>query len=251
MRGSYVLSARAVAETLAISAPTMLDSVLGRGSFEACDARLSTWSRRVVEAARIELSLGGREHLAAARPGETFVIMSNHRSHYDIPVLFDALRGRTLRMVTKTELFRIPLFGPAMRAAGFIEIDRGNRERAIASLREAKRTLARGVDVWIAPEGTRTRDAVLAPFKKGGFVLALETGLRCAVVCCSVAAAAEGAVGAEVGAACATGPATTGAGGAAGVTGAGATGAAATASAAGSAGAVIVAVDDDPSCESP
>src|SRR5262249_54559282 len=66
----------------------------------------------------------------------------------------------------------------AMRAAGFIEVDRKNRQRAIASLKAARATLDGGVDVWIAPEGTRSRTGALGPFKQGGFVLAIETARR-------------------------------------------------------------------------
>ena len=96
---------------------------------------------------------------------------------YDIPVLFYVL-GPNLRMITKAELFEIPVFGPAMKHAGFISIDRSNRQRAIKSLEIAKQMIAGGVNVWIAPEGTRSKTGQLLPFKKGGFNLALEAGLR-------------------------------------------------------------------------
>jgi 1-acyl-sn-glycerol-3-phosphate acyltransferase len=65
-----------------------------------------------------------------------------------------------------------------MRAAGFIEIDRGHRQRAIESLGVAKEALSRGVHVWIAPEGTRSLTGELLPFKKGGFALAMDSGMR-------------------------------------------------------------------------
>lgn len=177
MSGSFALSARGMAETLAISAPTVFDGFTGRLSMQVCDERLERWSRRLLEQAGVELVVVGRENLAA-RPGETFVVMSNHRSLYDIPVLFRALPGRRLRMVTKSELFRVPVWGRAMRASGFIEVDRKDRERAIASLKAARATLDAGVDVWIAPEGTRSRTGALGPFKQGGFVLAIETERR-------------------------------------------------------------------------
>ena len=177
MSGSIALSARGMAETLAISAPTVAEGLTGRLTMAACDARLARWSRRLLEQAGVELVVRGRERLDAFT-GETFVVMSNHRSHYDVPVLFQALAGRRLRMITKAELFRVPLWGRAMREAGFIEIDRSNRARAIASLKAARATLDAGVDVWIAPEGTRSRTGALGPFKKGGFLLALETGKR-------------------------------------------------------------------------
>lgn len=186
MKRGYALALAGMAETLAISVPTVVDALRGRTTLEACDARLARWSRRLLEQAEVRLETFGLDALFPPAPPapsgpraarETFVVMSNHRSVYDIPVLFQAF-PRTLRMVTKTELFKIPVWGPAMRAAGFIEIDRKDRARAIASLAVARARLESGVNVWIAPEGTRSRDGTLREFKKGGFLLALETGLR-------------------------------------------------------------------------
>jgi 1-acyl-sn-glycerol-3-phosphate acyltransferase len=101
--------------------------------------------------------------------------MSNHQSLYDIPVLFQALDQR-MRMIAKKELFKVPLWSTAMRRCGFIEIDRGNRSRAVDSLRAAEAALANGVSIWIAPEGTRSRSGRLLPFKRGGFHLAMAAG---------------------------------------------------------------------------
>lgn len=165
------LSLAGLAETLAISVPTVVEAALGRLTMEACDARLASWSRRVIELANATVHVHGQEHLA---PGRTYVVMSNHRSLYDVPVLFQAY-PRRLRMVAKRELFAVPVWGRAMRAAGFIEVDRQRSARAIESLRRAKSVLDGGVSVWIAPEGTRSRTGLLGPFKSGGFMLALET----------------------------------------------------------------------------
>lgn len=173
MGKSLALSLRNVLETLAISLPTVVDAGLGRVTKQACDERLSRWAERVVHNARIELEVRGLEHYPRDR---TLVVMSNHQSFYDIPVLYSVLGGN-LRMVAKKELFRVPIFSRAMREAGFIEIDRGNRERAMRSIAKAKETLASGVNVWIAPEGTRSQTGALAPFKKGGFYLAFESKL--------------------------------------------------------------------------
>jgi 1-acyl-sn-glycerol-3-phosphate acyltransferase len=174
MLTGYVLAIRGMGETLAISAPTVVDAARGRLTMETCDVRLDRWSRRLLEQADVTLDVRGRERIP---DGETFVVMSNHRSLYDIPVLFQAF-PRRLRMVAKSELFRVPVWGAAMRAAGFIEVDRKRRERAIASLKEARATLDRGVNVWIAPEGTRSRTGALGKFKLGGFMLALDTARR-------------------------------------------------------------------------
>ncbi len=177
--GSLPLSALVVAETLRICAPTVAEAAVGRLTRAACDRRLQDWSERLVRHAGIELDVHGAEHVGShgAAGDETFVVMSNHQSHYDIPVLYRAFPGR-LRMVAKTELYRIPIFGRAVRAAEFIEIDRFDREKSRKSLELAKERLRSGVHVWIAPEGTRSRDGRLRPFKKGGFILALETGTR-------------------------------------------------------------------------
>ena len=165
---------RAIVETAIISVPTVVESAMGRVSSEACDKRLDSWSRRLLEQAQVSVSAVGLEN---APEGETFVVMSNHQSLYDIPVIFQVLKRR-VRMVAKTELFRVPVWAGAMRAAGFVEVDRQNRERAIASLRRAKQALESGTSIWIAPEGTRSDSGRLAPFKQGGFHLALETGAR-------------------------------------------------------------------------
>jgi 1-acyl-sn-glycerol-3-phosphate acyltransferase len=101
--------------------------------------------------------------------------MSNHQSHYDVAVIYYVL-GSRIRMVAKRELFSIPVIGRAMEVAGFISVDRGNTRSAIASLEGARASLSEGIPIWIAPEGTRSVTGELLPFKKGGFVLALETG---------------------------------------------------------------------------
>lgn len=169
---SLLLSLSNVYETLAISFPTVVDAALGRVEKKVCDDRLAGWGTRLVQNAEMTVEVRGRQNVA---PGKAFLVMSNHQSHYDVPVLFHVL-GANIRMVAKIELFKVPIFGQAMREAGFIEIDRSNRHRAVESLAIAKEKLASGTSVWIAPEGTRSRTGELLPFKKGGFVLALDTG---------------------------------------------------------------------------
>jgi 1-acyl-sn-glycerol-3-phosphate acyltransferase len=172
-RKSLVLTLRSVYETLAISWPTVVDATLNRVTKESCDDRLERWSRNIVRNARVELDVRGRDHL---EPGKTYLVMSNHQSHYDVPVLFHVI-GKNIRMITKKELFKVPIFGPAMREAGFISIDRQNRQSAMKSLAEAKQKMAAGTHVWIAPEGTRSVTGKLNAFKKGGFALAMDAGL--------------------------------------------------------------------------
>jgi 1-acyl-sn-glycerol-3-phosphate acyltransferase len=171
--GSFRLTLRVFAETLRSAVPTVIEGVLGRGR-AACDARIATWSSRLLRLAGIELHVHGLERVPA---DETFVLMSNHQSHYDVPVLFQAF-PRTLRMVAKKELYSIPVFGKALRVGEFVEVDRADHGRAVASMQVAAERIRSGINVWIAPEGTRSTDGALAPFKKGGFVLALDTRTR-------------------------------------------------------------------------
>ena len=159
-------------QTLRVCVPSVAEASVGALEPEDVERRLDRWSRRLLEGAGITLRVCGKEHFKGRR---TFVVMSNHQSHYDIPVLYQAFE-KPMRMVAKKELFRIPVFGAAMRAGGFVELDRRNRKRAIASLNRARASLAAGVNIWIAPEGTRSRTGRLGPFKKGGFHLAVDTG---------------------------------------------------------------------------
>jgi 1-acyl-sn-glycerol-3-phosphate acyltransferase len=102
--------------------------------------------------------------------------MPNHQSNFDIPVLLAHLSVQ-FRWLAKVELFTIPIFGHAMRKAGYISIDRYNRESAFESLKIAANKIKSGVSVLIFPEGTRSRDGKIRSFKKGGFVLAIDSGV--------------------------------------------------------------------------
>lgn len=168
--GSLALSLLNVYETFAISFPTVVDAALGRVTKAKCDERLRSWAENVVAHLRIELDVTGSEHVER---GRAYLVMSNHQSHYDIPVLF-VVAGPNIRMIAKKELFKIPIFGPAIHEAGFISIDRSNRSRAMVSLDQAREAVEGGVHVWIAPEGTRSKTGELLPFKKGGFNLAMD-----------------------------------------------------------------------------
>ncbi len=175
-RGSgYVRSAKTIYETFYITAPTILDAVVGKSTSQRADQRLEYWSRRLIEMAEVKLTVTGRENFDRER---AYLVMCNHCSHFDIPVFFQAYR-RPVRMVAKKELFDVPMFGRALEASGFPKVDRGNRAQAIESLHKARLLLEEGTSLWIAPEGTRAKypSTGLQPFKKGGFVLALEASL--------------------------------------------------------------------------
>lgn len=97
-------------------------------------------------------------------------------SNFDIPVL-QAYLPVQFRWLAKAELFKIPIFGYAMQRAGYISINRFDRKSAIQSLNKAAEIIKNGVSVIIFPEGTRSRENNIQSFKKGGFVLAVDSGV--------------------------------------------------------------------------
>lgn len=163
--------ARTVFYTLDISARFLAAAAVGRGSIPVADALIDGYWRRIFQSGNCRLIVAGREHF----DGRAAVVMSNHTSLLDIPALMGAVPG-SLRMVLKQELTRVPVWGPALVASGFVPVARGTKERAIAQLSEAEKMISRGVHIWIAPEGTRSRDGALGAFKKGGFHLARSLG---------------------------------------------------------------------------
>lgn len=169
----YQTLLRASAHTLRYSVPFLVSSTRNRLTVAEADRHILAWSRALLADIEPRLTVLGHENL---EPSGACIVMSNHQSLYDIPVLFASL-GISMRMLAKIELFSIPVLGSAMRKAGFVPVDRKNRTRAIESIERARALLDSGVSVYIAPEGTRSRNGELLPFKKGGFVLAEKTGL--------------------------------------------------------------------------
>jgi 1-acyl-sn-glycerol-3-phosphate acyltransferase len=170
---SRIPAYKTIGYTLNISCRFLASSVVGRGSIARGDELLSWWAEKILRAGNAGLTAEGLENFV---PGQPYVVMSNHRSLLDIPALFLAVPG-SMRMVLKEELTRIPIWGRALVASGFVPVSRGNHARALAQLTEAKKHLSNGICVWIAPEGTRSRTGELGPFKKGGFHLARQLGM--------------------------------------------------------------------------
>jgi 1-acyl-sn-glycerol-3-phosphate acyltransferase len=131
------------------------------------------WSGWITRFAGVRIIVNNRANLDPQQP---YVFMANHASTIDIWALFLAI-PRRVRMIAKKQLARIPLFGWVMWAGRFIFIDRQNAAAARRSIEEAGRRIRGGVSVLIFPEGTRTRDGQMGPFKKGGFHLAMDAGV--------------------------------------------------------------------------
>lgn len=136
------------------------------------------WSRQMFRLCGVRLTVEGWEALPEdIREGrQSVILMGNHESLLDPPVLMGAIPIPAV-YISKREVLWLPLVGWAAACAGTIFIDRGNRERSVASLRRAARQIHDGKNVVIFPEGTRTRDGRLGPFKKGGFNLAQNAGV--------------------------------------------------------------------------
>ena len=107
---------------------------------------------------------------------ESYVLVANHQSYYDILVLVGFL-PLNLKWVMKMELRKIPFFGYACHKVGHIFVDRSNRQAAIASIARAKATTQNGTGIMFMPEGTRSATGKLLDFKKGAFRFALDIGL--------------------------------------------------------------------------
>lgn len=128
------------------------------------------WARLLLKTCGVAVAVGGCENLPV---NGSFIIMSTHNSHFDIPVLLQEV-PQQFRIVAKKSLFKIPVFGWIMTAAGYVRVDRDDRRQAFGSLDRAAEMVRAGMPLLIFPEGTRSTDGSLGSFKKGGFVLALK-----------------------------------------------------------------------------
>jgi len=137
------------------------------------DRIMSKWAERLLGLIRVTTKVSGIEHFPH-NENRPVIIMCNHSSLYDIPVAIKAL-NTSIRFVAKQELFRLPIFGAALTKAEFISIDRSDHEQALKDLEKAKEKMLSGINLWMAPEGTRSRDGRLANFKRGAFHVAIDT----------------------------------------------------------------------------
>lgn len=178
MKASFVqklgIIAKTVSSTLGISVIALYKRLNKTYTREYADGVLRWWSGYLLGAVHARYTIIDPCGIKL-EPGKPYIIMSNHRSHYDIPLIFVSLPG-SIRMLTKKELFKVPIWGRGLKAAEFLSIDRQDHAQALKDLEFAKEKMESGIVLWVAPEGTRSRTGKLGEFKKGGFMLALQIG---------------------------------------------------------------------------
>jgi len=131
------------------------------------------WAQLLTKLAGVRVEIVGQEHV---NPGQSYVLVANHQSAFDIPVIY-GYSGLDLRWVMKAEIKWIPFVAAGCRAIGHVFVERGNTEQATAAINRALARLLPGTGVLFFPEGTRSMDGQLLPFKKGAFRLAMAQGL--------------------------------------------------------------------------
>jgi 1-acyl-sn-glycerol-3-phosphate acyltransferase len=132
------------------------------------------WSRVFLWVPPVSYTVSGTEHV---QPGTQYFFLANHLSNFDVPLLFRAI-PTPIRYLAKKELYKIPVFAQALKVAGIVKIDRGAGATSYTAINEGvARAKENGYSLIVFPEGTRSRDGALHPFKKGAFRMAISTGL--------------------------------------------------------------------------
>ena len=160
--------------TLFISIVTLFRTLVQRKDAASVQGLAAWWARSICTAGGVIVSVAGTEKLDSAKP---YIFAANHQSQFDILTLQGFL-GVDFRWLAKKELFQVPIWGPAMRKAGYIPVDRSHGRQALKSLGEAAQKIAAGTSVIIFPEGTRSKDGKIKDFKAGAMVLAIKSGVE-------------------------------------------------------------------------
>lgn len=159
-----------LAHTLGGSARIVVRSTIGRLAPENVEDVLRRWTKHVFDISKVTLVVRGRERVERTGP---CVMIGNHVSLLDTPCIVASYPG-AVRFVAKIELRRVPVFGKALEDAGVVFVNRENRALAIRQLAGARELLVKGTSLWVAAEGSRSRDGRLHAFKKGAFHLAVD-----------------------------------------------------------------------------
>ncbi len=156
-----------------ISVALLLAFLTGRRELGLWLAR-RVWAPGLLFGAGAHLEVEGLKGLDCSRP---YLLVANHQSWIDIPALFRVV-PRPLRFVAKEELARVPFLGAFMRATGMVFLERRGSKRTVLGLNQAAELLREGAWLVSFPEGTRSRDGRLGPFRTGTFAAAIEAGME-------------------------------------------------------------------------
>ena len=126
------------------------------------------WSRIMIALTWCRYEVKGLEHL---QQGQSYVLVANHASIYDVFAIYGWI-GRPFKWIMKKELRSLPFIGKACEEAGFIYINQKGGKQAVSSIAEAEEKIKGGVSVIVFPEGSRTRNGEVGPFKRGAFEIA-------------------------------------------------------------------------------
>ncbi len=157
-----------VCSTIILSCIALIVSIFDRRG-EAIHGIARFWANLHLKMSGVKVIMEGTGHLGSP----PYVFMCNHQSALDIYTLLACLPV-SFRWIAKRQLFKIPFIGWAMGRAGYISIDRENPREALKAMEGAAKKIRGGTSIIIFPEGTRSQDGILLPFKKGGFTLALR-----------------------------------------------------------------------------
>ena len=152
---------------------SVLRGLFGTSSRIWVDETLQLWVKRVLNLVDVKCQVVNPYNVMPI-PGQPTIVMCNHSSLYDIPLSLVAFPRNSLRMLAKKEIAKIPLMAKGMIAAEFPFVDRKNRHQAIKDFELVQKLLESGIVMWIAPEGTRSKNGQLQPFKKGAFITAIK-----------------------------------------------------------------------------
>ncbi len=170
LRTALISSPIAAAQTAVLGSTIVLSAPFTRALQEPC-RRL--WARALMATCGVELSVEGAQRL---EPSQRYVFVSNHQSYLDVPCLIHGLPN-PIRFIAKRELFKVPIFGQAMRALGEIDVNRKDPADARRKLMQAQVGVAQAFSLLFFAEGHRSLDGRLLPFKRGAVLMALRLGV--------------------------------------------------------------------------
>ncbi len=131
------------------------------------------WARLILLTSRARVEVQGQGNI---QPGQSVVFMANHVSYFDVPALMAKLPGQ-IRFLARKELLKVPIFGRALSRSRHIIVDHSHPRKTLRDMGRALQMLRQGKSILVFPEGARSFDGRLQPFKKGGFALAIKSGV--------------------------------------------------------------------------